>query len=78
MDNDSANLQVLIPPDTLVDLRIGGTIEQFFWALSVQNLFDVRYFEYAISAIDFFTGLPSSARTAPIRCPDGPSWRRRA
>ena len=59
MDNDSANLQVLIPPNTLVDLRIGGTVEQFFWALSVQNLFDVRYFEYAISAIDFLSGLPS-------------------
>jgi iron complex outermembrane recepter protein len=58
MDNDSANLQVLIPGNTLVDLRLGGTYENFFWSASVQNLFDVRYFEYAISAIDFFTGLP--------------------
>jgi iron complex outermembrane recepter protein len=58
MDNDSANLQVLIPGNTLVDLRIGGVYEKFFWSASVQNLFDVRYFEYAISAIDFITGLP--------------------
>jgi iron complex outermembrane receptor protein len=36
-----------------VDLRIGGTIEKFFWAFSVQNLFDVRYFEYAVSALTF-------------------------
>ena len=59
MDNDSANLQPLIPGFTLVDVRIGGTYEQFFWAFSVQNLFNVHYFEYAISALDFLTGLPS-------------------
>jgi iron complex outermembrane recepter protein len=55
---DSANLQVPIPGNTLVDLRIGGVYEKFFWSASVQNLFDVRYFEYGISAIDFITGLP--------------------
>ena len=59
MDNDSANLQQLIPGFTLVDVRIGGTYERFFWAFSVQNLFNVHYFEYAISALDFLTGLPS-------------------
>ena len=59
MDNDSANRQLLIPGATLVDLRIGGERQNFFWSYSVQNLFDVRYYEYAISAIDFFTGLPS-------------------
>jgi iron complex outermembrane receptor protein len=59
MDNDSANLQALIPANTLVDIRIGGTIEKFFWAFSVQNLFDVRYFDYAISRLDFITGLPA-------------------
>jgi iron complex outermembrane receptor protein len=59
MDNDSANLQQLIPGNTIVDIRIGGAFDKFFWALSVQNLFDVRYFEYAISALDFITGLPS-------------------
>ena len=58
MDNDSANLQVPIPGSTVVDLRIGGTHERFFWACSVQNLLDVRYFEYAISAVGFITGLP--------------------
>ena len=44
---------------TLVDVRIGGRYDQFFWAFSVQNVFDVHYFEYAISALDFLTGLPS-------------------
>jgi iron complex outermembrane receptor protein len=59
MDNDSANQQLLIPGNTVVDVRIGGTIEKLFWSFSVQNLFDVRYFEYAISRIDFITGLPA-------------------
>src|SRR5262249_1416902 len=59
MDNDSANQQVLIPGQSLVDVRIGGQYQQFIWSLSVQNLFNVHYFEYAISALDFATGLPS-------------------
>jgi iron complex outermembrane receptor protein len=58
MDNDSANLQVEIPGQTLVDFRVGGEYEHVFWSLSVQNLFDVHYFEYAISSLDFVTSLP--------------------
>jgi iron complex outermembrane receptor protein len=58
MDNDSANQQVLIPGHTIVDLRIGGEYEKFFWSFSVQNVFDVKYFEYAISSVDFITNLP--------------------
>jgi iron complex outermembrane receptor protein len=59
MDNDSANRQVLIPGKTIVDVRVGGAYEQVFWSLAVQNLFDVRYFEYAVSSIDFITNLPA-------------------
>ena len=65
MDNDSANVQLLIPGATVVDLRIGGEKKSFdapfsfFWSYSVQNVFNVKYYEYAISAIDFVTGLPS-------------------
>jgi iron complex outermembrane receptor protein len=55
MDNDSANLQVEIPGQTIIDLRIGGEYQNVFWSLSVQNLFDVHYFEYAISALTFTT-----------------------
>jgi iron complex outermembrane receptor protein len=58
MDNDSANLQLTIPGHALVDLRIGGEYQKFFWSLSVQNVFDVRYFDYAVSSIDFKTSLP--------------------
>jgi iron complex outermembrane receptor protein len=59
MDNDSANLQLLIPAQAVVDVRIGGAYEKVFWSFSVQNLFDVRYYEYAISSIDFITNLPN-------------------
>ena len=58
MDNDSANQQVQIPGQTLVDLRVGGEYQNVFWSLSAQNLFDVHYFEYAISSLDFVTSLP--------------------
>ena len=58
MDNDSANLQVEIPGQTLVDFRIGGEYQNVFWSLSVQNLFDVHYFEYAISSLTFISCLP--------------------
>ncbi len=50
MDNDQTNLQPLIPAHTVVDLRIGGEIEKFFWSFAVQNLFDVDYFDYAIAS----------------------------
>ena len=56
MDNNSANVQSLIPGKTLVDVRIGGEYEKLFWSLSVQNVFDTHYFEYAISALDFSPG----------------------
>jgi len=59
MDNDAANLQLTIPGHTLVDLRISGEYEKFFWSLAVQNVFDVRYFDYAVSSIDFISGLPN-------------------
>jgi iron complex outermembrane receptor protein len=59
MDNDSANLQLTIPGHALVDLRIGGEYEKFFWSLAVQNVFDVRYFDYAVSSVDFSSHLPN-------------------
>jgi iron complex outermembrane receptor protein len=54
MDNDQTNFQPLIPAHTLVDLRVGGEFDRFFWSLSVQNLFDVRYFDYAVASATTF------------------------
>jgi iron complex outermembrane receptor protein len=50
MDNDQANLQPLIPDFTTVDVRLGGKIENFFWSVSVLNLFNEEYFDYAIAS----------------------------
>src|SRR5262249_46596227 len=50
MDNDQSNLQPMIPAFTLVDLRIGGEIENFFWSFAVQNVFDKFYYDYAIAS----------------------------
>ena len=59
MDNDQANFQPLIPAHTTVDVRLGGEVKNFFWSASVQNLFDVLYFDYAVA---------SSANVRPLQC----------
>jgi iron complex outermembrane receptor protein len=62
MDNDQTNLQPLIPAHTLVDLRLGGVIEKFFWSFSVQNLFDKFYYDYSIAS-PFPNGFGSQLNT---------------
>ncbi len=53
-------------------LRLGGEIKNFFWSFSVQNLFDVKYFDYAIaspfpfgagSQLDTYNAYPQPGRT---------------
>ena len=34
----------------MVDVRLGGEVDRFFWSFAVQNLFDVNYFDYAIAS----------------------------
>jgi iron complex outermembrane receptor protein len=50
MDNDQMNFQPLIPAHTLVDVRLGGEYRNLFWSIAVQNLFDVKYFDYAVAS----------------------------
>ena len=50
MDNDQTNVQPRIPASRIVDVRLGGEIEKFFWSFAVQNLFNVSYFDYAIAS----------------------------
>lgn len=50
MDNDQANVQPLIPEHTTVDIRLGGETKNLFWSISVQNLFNVLYFDYAVAS----------------------------
>jgi iron complex outermembrane receptor protein len=81
MDNDQVNLQPFIPAHTVVDVRLGGQIEKFFWSASVLNLFDVDYFDYAIaspfpfgfaSAIGTYNAYPQPGRTFMLRA--GMTW----
>ena len=70
MDNDQANFQPLIPAHTLVDLRLGGEYRNLFYSLSVQNLFDTFYFDYAAaSAVTFgtFNAYPQPGRVIMAR-----------
>ena len=73
MDNDQANFQPLIPAHTTVDIRLGGEYRNFFWSVSVQNLFNVLYFDYVARKLG-----ASWAATMLIRCPGGPTWSRPA
>lgn len=50
MDNDQANFQPLIPAHTTLDLRLGGQAKNLFWSVSVQNVFNVLYFDYAVAS----------------------------
>jgi iron complex outermembrane receptor protein len=50
MDNDQANTQRRIPADATVDLKLSGAYDRFFWSLSVNNLFDAQYYDYAIAS----------------------------
>jgi iron complex outermembrane receptor protein len=64
MDNDQANQQPLIPANGTVDVRLGGTYDRFFWSASVENLFNVDYYDYAIASSGFPAG-PFGPATPP-------------
>ena len=64
------------PGAYLVDVRLGGEIDQFFWSISVLNLFDDQYFDYAIaspfpfgfdSALGIYNAYPQPGRTFMLR-----------
>jgi iron complex outermembrane recepter protein len=57
MDNDQANVQPKIPANGTVDVRFGGAYDRFFWSASVENLFNVDYYDYAIASGGFPAGL---------------------
>jgi iron complex outermembrane receptor protein len=76
MDNDQVNLQPLIPAHTVVDVRLGGEVEKFYWSVSVQNLFNAQYFDYAVaspfpfgfgSSIGTYNAYPQPGRTYMVR-----------
>lgn len=50
LDNDQPNFQPTIPGAIFVDAKLSGTIEQFFWSLAVNNVFDNKTFDYGIAS----------------------------
>ena len=70
MDNDQVNVQPFIPGRAVVDLRVGGEIDKFFWSASVQNVFNTLYFEYAIASaftLGTYNAYPLPGRTFLVR-----------
>lgn len=66
MDNDQRNVQPKIPANGTIDMKFGGEYDRFFWSAGVQNLFDVRYFDYAIASGGFPAGPFGAATPATI------------
>ncbi|MBI3704489.1 MAG: TonB-dependent receptor [Rhizobiales bacterium] len=70
MDNDQTNLQPMIPPHTVVDVRLGGVVDRFTWSVSVQNLFNSLYFDYAAASaftIGTYNAYPLPGRTFMVK-----------
>lgn len=70
MDNDQANFQPLIPAYTTLDVRLGGQAQNLFWSVTVQNLFNALYFDYAVASSATFgryNAYPLPGRTFMVK-----------
>ena len=70
MDNDQANTQSRIPANATADLKLSGQYDRFFWSLSVNNLFNALYYDYAIASsftAGRFSAYPLPGRTYMVK-----------
>lgn len=70
LDNDSANVQPLIPAHAVVDMRIGGEVKNVIWSFAVQNVFNDLYYDYGIAStmtIGRYNAYPQPGRTFMAR-----------
>jgi iron complex outermembrane receptor protein len=70
MDNDQANLQTRIPANATADLKLSGQYEHLFWSLSVNNLLNALYYDYAIASAftaGRFSAYPLPGRTYMVK-----------
>jgi iron complex outermembrane recepter protein len=65
MDNDQAGTQKPIPANGTIDLKLSGQYDRYFWSLSVNNLLNALYYDYAIAST--FTDGRFSAYPLPGR-----------
>jgi iron complex outermembrane receptor protein len=70
MDNDQPNTQPLIPANATVDFKLSGEYDRYFWSLSVNNVFNALYYDYAIASAftpDRFSAYPLPGRTFLVK-----------
>lgn len=70
MDNDQANTQGKIPGNATADVKLSGQVDRFFWSVSVNNLFNALYYDYAIASTftdGRFSAYPLPGRTYMAR-----------
>jgi iron complex outermembrane recepter protein len=70
MDNDQPNTQPLIPASATVDFKLSGAYDRYFWSLSVNNMFNVLYYDYAIASAltpGAFSAYPLPGRTFVLK-----------
>jgi iron complex outermembrane receptor protein len=71
MDNDQENRRgPLIPASATVDFKLSGEYQNFFWSLSVNNLFNALYYDYAIASTftdGRFSAYPLPGRTYMVK-----------
>lgn len=66
-NENNAAAVYFVPATTLVDLKIGGQIDAFFWSFAVQNVFDRQYYDYGVDTsfpgFPFYSFYPLPGRT---------------
>jgi iron complex outermembrane receptor protein len=70
MDNDQRNTQPLIPANATVDFKLSGEYDRFFWSLSVNNILNALYYDYAIASAftdGRFSAYPLPGRTYLVK-----------
>ena len=70
MDNDQPNTQSLIPANATVDFKLSGEYDRFFWSLSVNNVLNALYYDYAIASAftdGRFSAYPLPGRTYMVK-----------
>jgi len=70
MDNDQANTQRRIPADATMDFKLSGEYDHFFWSLSVNNVLNALYYDYAIASAftdGRFSAYPLPGRTYMVK-----------
>lgn len=70
MDNDQKNNQRRIPADATVDFKLSGAYEHFYWSLSVNNVLNALYYDYAVASTftdGRFSAYPLPGRTYMVK-----------